>query len=45
MRKLNEVMPRIQEQFEAALNEGTLLELESGDVAWIEDVLSEEPGA
>jgi hypothetical protein len=45
MRKLNEIMPRVQEQFEAALNEGTVLQLESGDIAWIEDALAEGPDA
>jgi len=40
-RKLNEVLPRLQDQFEAALNEGALLELTPGDVAWVRDAFDE----
>jgi methyl coenzyme M reductase alpha subunit len=43
-RKLNEVLPRLQEQFEEALNRGTILELEASDVSWLEDMLTVEPG-
>jgi hypothetical protein len=45
MTKLNEILPRLQDQFEVALNKGTLLALESKNVAWISEALDEEPGA
>jgi hypothetical protein len=38
-RKLNEVLPQLQERFEAALNEGTILQLEQSDSSWLNDQL------
>jgi len=43
--KANEILPKLQEQFELAFTEGTLLALESGDVAWVDGILGDdEPG-
>jgi hypothetical protein len=42
MEKQNEILPRLQEQFEQSLGEGVILELDSGDVSWIQDELSVE---
>ena len=39
-RKLNEILPNLQEQFEQALLEGEVLELGPGD--WVEDALESD---
>jgi len=45
MTKLNEILPPLQEQFEAALNKGTLLELAAKNVAWVGELLDDGPDA
>lgn len=41
--KLNEILPRLQEQFDLALNKGTVLALEAKNVAWVTDILDDDP--
>jgi len=41
MRQLNRILPRLQDEFEAALNNGRLLQLEAGATSWVEDILAE----
>lgn len=39
-RELNKVLPRLQEQFEEALNNGTILRLDdSSNTSWLKDML------
>jgi hypothetical protein len=40
--KANEILPALQDKFEAALLNGTLLELEQTTVAWVDDILEFE---
>jgi hypothetical protein len=40
-RKLNEILPALQTEFEEALSQGTILELETSG-AWINDALEVE---
>jgi hypothetical protein len=41
-RALNRILPELQEQFEDALNGGTILELGPGNLEKIEGILAEE---
>lgn len=43
--KLNEVLPRLQDEFEAALSEGKLLELEPGSLDWMRAAIDTGPDA
>jgi len=43
-RALNRILPELQEQFEDALNAGTLLELGPGHLEKVEEILAEELG-
>jgi len=45
MRKLNEILPRLQEEFEDALNRGDVLELEPGSLKWLDDALLDAPAS
>lgn len=38
-RKLNEVLPAVQSKFEAALNDGVIVQLDPSDTAWLNDTL------
>jgi hypothetical protein len=38
---LNQVLPRVQDEFEASLNKGVLLELETGAKGFIEAMVEE----
>lgn len=41
LNKLNEILPKIQAEFEEALARGVVLELQSADTSWLKDLLVE----
>jgi hypothetical protein len=41
-RALNRILPELQDEYEKALNAGTILELDADHLSRVEDILAEE---